>query len=790
MALTKTSDVGASHEWATRPEHPHLLLGRGNYVGDVDREGQLFLVVVRSSEAHGAIRRVDVDEARRAPGVHAVLTAGDLLSVPHLPLRTPHHPEYLPFTEPVLADGRVRYVGQPLAVVVADSPQLAEDATELVDVEVEASAVTTKAWQPAESPLWPGVSDNVASTIHAADGDVDAVFASADVVVSTELAIGRDTGMPMETRGLVAEWSDDGRLHLWGPTKIVPFVRRAVADLFDVPPEAVTCHRVDVGGMFGPRGELYPEDFLVPWAAAVVQRPVKWVEDRREHFLSINHSREQRYLLEIAATRDGRLLGMRADIWVDMGAFVRPVAWRVPEGTVEHLPGPYPWDAVSIRCRAVCTNKTPAGTMRGPTSYETTFARERALDVLADQLGIDPVEVRRKNLIAPDAMPYQQDLGDELAPVIYDSGDYLLVLDGMLATAGLDQIRADVERRRNGGELVGHGVACFLGHSGLGPDETVRLELTAGGEFRVTTSASEIGQNLTSMVAKVLENELGKAAARPQVLTGEVGGGGTGTFASRSTMQVGGALVDACRQLRAIAAERSTEAGHDGRLDDAASWTEVAPIAVQGHHRIDEPTYGFGAHLAVVSVDADTGELSVERIVVAFDCGRAIDPAAARAQLEGAAVQGLAGAAYAELPFDDAGQPLVTTFMNYLMPTVTETPPIDVLLYELPGVTGNRLAAKGVGEAGTIGVGGAIANAVSAALGQADAIRELPVKPDSVAPWLPPWPAERAAEERAPQPGQSTLSGQAHRVLVGVGVGVGVAVMVGVRLLRRRRRAR
>lgn len=764
----------------TRREHGPLLLGRGGYVGDVHRDGQLSLAVVRSVEAHGTIRRIEAEDAKKVPGVHAVLTAADLPRPLYLPLRTQDHPEYLRFLEPVLADDKVRYVGQPVAVVVADSAHLAEDAAELVDVDVEPADATTSAWEPGIEPLWGGVPDNITATIHADDGNIDDVFARADVIVRADLRVGRDTGMPMETRGLVAEWFDDGRLHLWGPTKIVQFVRRTIADFFEIAHDAVVCHHVAVGGMFGPRGELYPEDFLVPWAAAVLKRPVKWVEDRHEHFLSINHSREQHHQAEVAATTDGRLLGLRADIWIDMGAYIHPVAWRVPEGTVEHLPGPYPWEAVSIRCRAACTNKTPAGTMRGPTNYETTFVRERLLDLVADRLGLDPVEVRRKNLIPAGALPYEQALGPELPPVTYDSGDFTQVFDGLLERSHLADIRADLANRRSNGELVGLGVACFLGHSGLGVDETVRLDLLPGGRFRVATSASETGQNLASMVSRMVERGLGIREVPVEVVTGDTDthDGGRGTFSSRSTMLVGSAVLEGCHRLRQAAIDKAAALLDRSAVDltitcngvecpaGSVTWSDIAPLTVDGYHRMPAPTYGFGAHLAIAAIDAATAELHVERLGVAFDCGTIIDPAGANAQLEGATAQGLAGAAFAELPFDPTGQPMATSFMDYLVPTAAEVPPIEVYPFELPGTTGNPLGAKGVGEAGIIGVGAAVANAVSDALANAGAVDSLPVKPTTIANWLPAWPPPPTTPTA---PSDAPHRRKRRRILIAVG---------------------
>jgi carbon-monoxide dehydrogenase large subunit len=757
--------------WWARREDVRLLTGSASFTADVDREGQLYLRVVRSQEAHGLLRGIDTTQALAVPGVVRVLTGADLAVVPRIPLRILSRPELAGFLQPVLAVDKVRYVGEPVAVVVARSAALAEDAADLVEVDISPLPAVVDATGPREVPVWDHAKDDVLCSFVGRDGNVDDALGEADIVVTEVFSTGRDTGLPLETRGMVAEWADDGRrLELWGPAKFVKFTRQTVAGWFDIEPENVICHHVDVGGMFGPRGEVYPEDFLVPWAASVVGAPVKWVEDINEHLQAINHARGQQHRVTAAARASGELLALRVDSVVDYGAYARPIAGRIAELVVEGLPGPYRWGSLDLTCRAVATNKTPAGTMRGPSTFDTTFARERVLDLLAAGLGHDPVEFRRRNLISAEELPYVQSFGRATAertlaaenpehPAVgidlpmhdatYDSGDYHLVLDRLLEHVDLAALKEEMSRRRDDGELLGYGVACFLDHSGLGREESIRLDLQEDGRFRYLTTASEIGQGLASMIAKVGAEALGVAEAAIDVVTNDTTeyGAGNGTFASRSTIFVGSAAMDAARQLREAAQRELGSAGGDGAPLD---WARVTPRTVVGRHESAHPTFGFGAHLAVVSVDPGTLHVTVERLAVAYDCGRAIDIDSVRGQLVGAAIQGLGGTLFQELSFDAGGQPQSTTFMDFLVPTLSESPPVETVILELPGTVSNPMGVKGAGEAGIMGVGAAVGNALSAALGQPSAVTRLPVRADALLPFVP--GPTRPAQRSAPQP--------------------------------------
>ncbi|GEL23136.1 dehydrogenase [Pseudonocardia sulfidoxydans NBRC 16205] len=798
MTAADTGVPGAG-AWALRRGDARLLTGAGAYVGDVVRDGQLWLSVVRSPLAHGRITAVDVTAAAAAPGVRVVLTGADLDRVPRIPIRVVETPRMAARLQPVLATDRVRYVGEPVAAVVADDPYHAEDAAELVDVEIE--PLPAVGGPDDVTPMWEDGLDNEIAEFRATNGDVDAAFAGADVVVEADFRVARQSGLPMETRGLVCEWSD-GFLHIWGATKFVHFTRRTVAGFFDLDPDRVICHRVDVGGMFGVRGEVYPEDFLVPWAARVTGRPVKWVEDRREHLMTINHSRDHRHRFAIAASRDGRLLAFRSDGTIDVGAYPRPIGARLPQNLAGSFPGPYRWTAFEARCRSVASTKTPSGTMRAPSSAEAIFVMERAVDMVARRLGLDPLELRRRNLVPAADLPLTVDMGDGgVHAATYDSGDYPAQLDEVLRRCGHEAMVDEVARRRAAGEHVGVGHALFVDHSGMGREETVGLELDTSGTFVLGTSATEFGQGLEDMAVRVLADALDVDATDVRVQSGAstAHAGGNGTFASRSTIFVGSAAVHAATQLLEVAESRaatllSCPATQLVRTPDgykagsrSIAWKELAPIETVGRHAMEEPTHGFGIALAVAAVDPGTLAVSVERVVVGYDVGRAIDLPAVHSQLAGGAAMGLGGSLLESLTFDAQGQPLGATFMDYLLPTAAEMPPIDVHVVELGGVPGNPLGVKGAGEAGIKGIGGAVANAVAAALGApaAQGVTALPIRPDDLAPLLPS-PVTPAEPSAAPP----ARSGSAARRRPAAAVGGVLALVAAGWLARRGRKER
>jgi carbon-monoxide dehydrogenase large subunit len=478
---------------------------------------------------------------------------------------------------------------------------------------------------------------------------------------------------------------------------------------------------------------------------------VKWIEDRSEHFVATNHAREQVCDIEIAGSSDGRLLGFRARCLINQGAYARTHGGvLLPQLVIHHLAGPYRWMGFAAEATSVLTNKTPAGTYRGPAQYEPTFFRERMLDRLAAELGFDPVELRRHNLVPAAEMPYRIELGEQLAPIIYDSGDYPVTLERLVADTGYDELLASLEARRRGGETVGAGVAAYIEEGGFGPWEHATLVPGPDGRFTAHVGISALGQGVRTALAQIAADALGVGLDRVEIshrdtdLVRE----GFGAYASRTTILGGSAIVmavaDLERRAREVAAETLSIAPDDVTVDFAESSctgpdggaVPLAELGCVGEGRYEKSVSGFsmGVCLAVVAVDPETASAAVERIVICHDVGRVVNPAIVHGQIAGAAVQGAAGALLESLPYDEEGQPLATSFMDYLMPTAAEAPNVETIVLELDHhspESANPLGVKGCGESGIIGSGAAVANAIAAARG-ADGreVRSLPVRLD------------------------------------------------------------
>jgi carbon-monoxide dehydrogenase large subunit len=687
-----------------------LVTGAGRFVADLSRPGLLHARVVRSPLAHARLTAVRAEVALALPGVVAVLTAADVPDV-RIPIRIPFavRPEAETALQPLLARDEVRYVGEPVAVVVAEQPHLAEDAAELVELALD--------------ELEPAADLETAPELIRLDvrhGDVEAGFARADAVVRRRLRVQRLTACPLETRGLLAEPEPGGRLAVWGAAKVKHWNRQAIAALLGLDVERLRLVEVEVGGGFGARGELYPEDVLVPLLALRLGRPVRWVEDRAEHLVATNHAREQMHDLEVAATRDGRLLAFRDLARCDQGAYVRTQGLLPAMLPADHLPGPYAWEAFAIESTAVRTNRTPVGTYRGPGMTEATFVRERVLDVVAAELGLDPVDLRRRNLIPAAAMPFTFDLGPDAPPIVYESGDFPAFFERLLEESGLETIGREVAERRARGETAGVGVAAGVELGAIGPFEDATVVASPDGAVVVRAGVGSLGQGVETVLAQIAADELGVELERVSVHhhdTDDVSSG-FGSYASRSTVVAGNAVALAARGLR----ERADAEG--------LSLAEVGEVSARFEQ--PHPTFTFGAALSVVSVDRETGVVRAERHVVAHDVGRAVNPALLRGQLVGAAAQGIGAALYEELPYEDAAQPLAVTLADYLLPTATEVPAIDTVVIERP-LTANPLGVKGGGEAGMVTAPAAVANAVADALGEdGGAVDRLPLTPPRV----------------------------------------------------------
>ena len=750
--------IGQSVE---RLEDPPLVAGRGAFAGDINFPHQLCMRVVRSAHAHGRIVAIDTAAARALSGVYAVWTAADIAEVPPIDFREGSIPALDPYRQPVLANGRVRYVGEPVAAVFAVDPYIAEDAADLVAMEIEELPVLLDA-QAAPVEYSPGHSSE-AALIRQGYGDVDAVFRDAAHIVELELAIGRHSGVPLETRGAIGRYdAARGILELHGAAKIPHRNQELLSRMLGLPPSAIHVHEAHVGGGFGIRGELYPEDVLVCVAAKKFNRPVKWIEDRREHLIAANHSRQQLHRIRAAVDGNGVILAIDDRYFHDQGAYVRTHAARVVHMTAGILPGPYRVPAYRAIGHFRLTNKTPAATYRAPGRYETTFVRERLVDAIAQQLGIDRIEIRRRNAIAADEMPYPRPLEALGEEIQYDTGDYIGLLDKLFATIGWDKLNADVKRRKAAGELVGIGVAMFVEKSGLGPTDGVNISIDTSGMVEIVTGGASIGQGFETVMAQVAADALGVDYRRCRVIHGQTDriAFGIGAHASRATVMTASATHIAALNVRRkaldVAAEllqttpdaldivdgevvrKDRNAGPSislGTIAQNLSPTAKARgdrepgLSAEGWFTTEHQVYPYGSHVAVVRVDRETGGVKVERYCIAYDIGRAINPALVHGQIVGGYAQGLGGALFEEFTYSERGDPLAVTFADYLLPAVHETTAPEVLLRQDYASPLNPLGIKGAGESGITGVGAAIASAIDDAIGIPGAVRELPVTP-------------------------------------------------------------
>ncbi len=747
-----------------RFEDRRFLQGRGRYVDDIDLPHSLHAAVLRSPYAHARITRLDAAAATRLSGVAGVLTFSDLQACAKpIPIRLCPDPALARFLQHPLARERVRYVGEPIALVVAESRACAEDALVAIDVDYESLPVSADAGAVPPVSLFEDTPDNVAARFVEAFGDVERAFRESGHIVRTRFQLARHTAVPVETRGLVARYDAvSGRLQIWGPTKVTHFNRAVLAEMLELPEERLQLIAPDVGGGFGVRGEFYPEDLLVPLAAWRLRRPVKWVEDRLEHLVATNHSRQQHYELELALKADGTFLGLRARLTNDTGAYLRTHGTIVPGLSAGMLPGPYRWPSYRCEVRCVLTNKTPTGTYRAPGRFEANAARERLVDLAAVELGLDPITIRAKNLITPDAFPYAVGthiLGEE---VVYDSGDYPYALKRAAALSALNRRRHRAAHK--GRFRDGIGLAAFVEKTGTGPFEGARVAVDGHGRVRIGTGAASVGQGLETCLAQVAADALGVDPTCIDVRHGDTDliDCGVGSFASRTTVMAGSAVHEACLALRekilgvgaralntpaeellftgeGVRARDGRELGL-GELATCADPTETSDgssLEVIRYFHTRQMTYAHGVAAAQVRVDTYTGRVTPRHIWVVYDVGTAVNPRMIAGQVEGGVAQGLGGALLEAFHYDEEGQLLTGSLMEYLLPTASDVPAITLERLDRSPSALNPLGVKGAGEVGIAGMGGAIANAVADALGAAGArVCDLPITPERVWRWV------------------------------------------------------
>lgn len=760
-----------------RKEDPRLLRGEGRYLDDLVLPGMVHLAFVRSPHAHAAILRIDAKRSRATPGVEAVFTASELAVRPIV--AEFDGKGYFGAGWPVLARERVRFVGEPVAAIVARDRYTAEDAADLLDVTYEqlpAVLSVVAARQPGAIRVQDAAAGNVVFRRDHAQGDVDAIFAGAALTANGVFRHQRLAGVPLEGRGIVASWTD-GHLTVWASTQTPHMLRTGLARSLDLPEPAVRVIVPDVGGGFGPKMHLYPEDVAACAIARAVNRPVKWVEDRRENLLAMTQAREQVIEAEAALDAEGRVLALRAEIVCDSGAYsVYPLTAALePMGTAQIMPGPYRIPAYAYSTMAVATNKPPVGAYRGVGMTVGVFVMERLMDRAAAATGLDPAEIRRRNFIRQDEFPYTTPTG-----LVYDSGRHAATLEAALGAFDYAEVRREQARRRADGRLVGIGMSAFTEYTGMGSQTFARrgmrdvpghdaavVKVDASGSVWVSLSCPSQGQGHETVFAQLAAGELGLDPARVVVAATDTDlvPVGSGTFGSRGVVSGGGAVVHAAARVReravAIAAHLLEAPVGDivvgderffvrGTRERAVMWADVAKAAyapaaaglpaqsepgLEASSTYDPPpaAYSTGAHVAMVEVDQETGRLAILRYVIAEDCGPMVNPLIVEGQIHGGLAQGLGEALLEEVVYDESGQLLTATLMDYLIPTAMEAPRPTIAHLETPSPNTVR-GFKGMGESATIGAPACLANAVSDALNRA--VDELPITPQRVLTWL------------------------------------------------------
>jgi aerobic carbon-monoxide dehydrogenase large subunit len=759
-----------------RNEDRRLLTGRALFVDDVELPGMLYAAFLRSNVAHARIRSIDASAARAREGVAAVYSAADLgeywapgpLLVPPPPIKDVVFNQR---TQVPLAKDKVRHVGEPLALVLADSRYLAEDALSDIIVDLDplpAVSDLEQAVADASTCVHDDVRRNVAAHVRQSRGNYAAARAKAARLISRRFHYEHGASSPIETRGIVAQWdARAGQLTIWDTTQAPVFLRNGLAAMLGLSERQVRVIAPFVGGGFGPKIMLfYPEEVVIPWAAKKLSRPIKWIEDRLEHFFATTQERGQTHDAEMALTQDGRILGVKDVFLHDTGAY-NPYGLTVPINSQCTLLGPYVIPAYDSTFTAVFTNKPIVTPYRGAGRQHGVFVIERLLDIAARELKIDRAEIRRRNLIPPDAFPYDNEIiYQDFTRLSYDSGNYEPVLDKALAMIGYeDFIAREQPRLRAQGRHVGIGVACYVEGTGIGPYEGAKVQVQPNGKVSVATGIGTQGQGHFTVLAQVAADQLGVEVGDVDVVTGDTDQfyWGAGTFASRGAVVAGNAVNEAAKAVRQkilkLAAEHFECAEEDLEIRNG----EVAVVGVPGQAiklgmlalaanpmrgavrpgtepGLESTQYfgpasgatASGTHAMIVELDPQTFTLNVLKYVVVHDCGTVINPLILAGQIHGGVAQGIGNAFYEQLMFDAEGQLLNASLADYLLPTALEVPRLDIAHTTTPSPL-NPLGIKGAGEAGAIPVAALFAQAIEDALALADRhieLNEIPLSPD------------------------------------------------------------
>ena len=764
-----------------RREDRRLLTGRGQFVADLDLPRMLHAAFVRSPLAHARIRSVDLSRAGAAPGVALVMSGADLarllppvpdtqVSLPRKWMNQIRH-NFINPQQPLLAHDKVRHVGEAVAVVLAESRNAAEDAALLVSLDLEPlpAVVDPEAALALGAPI---IHDRFASNLIGAftigKGNADTALAGAPHRLKRRFHHHRYGALPMECRGVVAE--HDRRtdsVTIWSSTQVVHWVRREAASVLRLPEARVRCVALDVGGGFGVKGHVYPEDLLIPFLARRCSRPVQWIEDRREHLMCSCHSRDQTHDVEIGFDNNGRILALRDDFIVDCGAW-NPIGVGVVYNTAVHLTGPYKIDNLAISARVAATNKVPNAPYRGAGRPEAALAMERAVDLVAGALGLEPAEVRLRNMIGPDEMPYHMGIPyRDGEPIVYDSGDYKAALrDALDGIGGIAAFRERQRAAREAGRYIGLGIGCYVEGTGVGPFESATVRIDPSGKVYVSSGACPQGQGMETIFAQVVADAWSVDPADVVTTFADTSAIaiGFGTIASRSTVTLSAAIAGASERLRTkvfaiganllecAASDLELRRGGVGILGVPGAEVSLAAVAQAARPGWDngrpqgveagleetyyyEPptvTWTYAVHVALVEVDIELGRVSVDKYVVAHDCGVVVNPMLVEGQIVGGAAQGIGGGLLEEFSYDADGQLLAGSLADYIMPTACEIPSMALIHRHSPSPL-NPLGVKGVGEGGAIAPPVAIANAVADALAPFKAeFNRLPLKPERI----------------------------------------------------------
>jgi aerobic carbon-monoxide dehydrogenase large subunit len=756
-----------------RIEDADLLVGKGRFVDDIRMPDLLHAAFVRSPHPHAAIRRLSLEAARAREGVHAVYALADLrpfLSTDRLRVALPNAAFRQQVDRPVLASGEVTHVGEPIAVVIAASRYLAEDAAVAVEIDYQPLpvAVDCRAALAADAPrVHSGAPHNLVAEFDLRFGDVAAAFNRAPHVFAQSLWQERGGSHSIECRGCVATYDElEDRLTLWSSTQTPHAAMRLIADLLGRDESRVRVVAADVGGGFGPKLVFYPEELVTALAALLLRRPVKWIEDRREHFVATTQERGQYWQLEVATESDGRIRGLRGSMIHDHGAYTAR-GINVAFEAAQTMTMAYQVPACDLNVKLALTNKVPVTPVRGAGQPQGVFAMERLLDRVARELGIDRAELRRRNLVRPEQMPHAKPFKTRSGiAVTIDTGDFPACQDMALQAAKWEHFEQRRRTARQEGRFLGIGLANFVELTGRGPYEPATVRIDGSGKVLVSSSATAMGQGTRTMLAQIVAEQLGGDVANVVVSTGDSASSATGFggFGSRQAVTAGSSAHAAAVKVRAKAmaiaghlleaAEQDLEIeGRDVRVKGARGLkvdlaqvarasvgTAGAPLPAglppgleaTEHVVIDQMAYASGTAVAVVEVDVETGQVTIHDLVLAHDCGRAINPMIVAGQMMGGMVHGIGNALFERMVFDADGQPTTTTLAEYLLPGAAEAPRLRILHRESPTPL-NPLGIKGVGEGGVLPVPASIIAAIEDALAELGVrIEQAPISPADI----------------------------------------------------------